>query len=122
MVDKLAGRSGWGGGIRRIGHIAQQREVTLQLLGELLTGQRTLAGGQQRRTAQVHGVGRAGVVDAHHQVSGDVIHRRRQPGGADRFDRVNRFPPLRHMVVQVGHQRQRFAEVNVALAKVAQLA
>lgn len=29
MIDELAGRSGWGGRIRRIGHIAQQREVAL---------------------------------------------------------------------------------------------
>ena len=39
VVDKLAGRSGRCRRIWRIGHIAQQREVALQLLGELLPGQ-----------------------------------------------------------------------------------
>ena len=68
VVDKLAGRRRRRGRVRRVRHVAQQGEVALQLFGKLLAGQGTLTRCQQRRTAQVHSVGRTGIVNAYHQV------------------------------------------------------
>lgn len=61
--------------------------------------------GQQRRTAQAHGIGHADAIDTYHQVSDDVAYRWRQPGRADNPDRVDGFPSFRHVVIEVGRQR-----------------
>ena len=122
VSDKLSGAGGRSGRVRGVGHIAHQLKVAVELLGELLARQRALARSQQRRTAEVHGVCRTGIVNAYHQIGGDAVNRRRQPCRTDRFNRIDRFAPLRYMVVQVVHQRDWLAEVHIALTKVTQLA
>ncbi len=122
MVDQFTGALRRNRSIRRVRHVAQQTQIAVELFSQLLTGQRALAGGQQRGTAQVHGIGRACIVNAYHQIGGNVIHRRRQPGWADGLDRIDRFTPLRYMLVEVSHQWHRFAKVDIPLTQITQLA
>ncbi len=122
VLKQLAGAGGRHRGVFRVRHVAQQVQVAVELLGQLLAGKRTLARAKQGGTTQVHGVGRTGVVNAHHQIGGNGVNRWRQPGRTHCFDRVDGLTPLRHTVIQVGHQRHRFAEVHIPLAEVTQLA
>ena len=58
----------------------------------------------------------------HHDLVGDIIHRWGQPLRPLWFNRIDCIAPLRHVLVQVRHQRDWLTEVHITLTQIAQFA